>query len=109
MKKTILILLLSLAGMACLAQKKDTSLFHLIMPADTIGWQLLGTFYSSLLTVTIGDDMVSMNYKDGKLICNKPFKAVKHAHAIIIYKNGRKIGAFTYYKKPFEFTDLHID
>lgn len=60
------------------------------------------------LIVSIGDEMVCMNYVDRKLTCDTPFTAIKHNHAIIIFKHGKKIGAFTYYKKPFELTDLHL-
>jgi|GEM_PF-5088852 hypothetical protein len=112
MKSLTLLTALLLTSLVGLGQtKKDTRMFKIEhgTPPE-IEWQLFtNESHICQLVVSIGNDMVCVNYKNGKLICDTPFTVVKHQHAIIIYKRDKKIGAFTYFKKPFELTDLHLN
>jgi len=47
--------------------------------------------------------------EDKTLSTDTPYTVKMHNnHAVIIYKHGKKVGAFEYYKKPFELDGLWV-
>lgn len=52
---------------------------------------------------------IRINFIKGKPFAEKPYCVFIRNHSLIIFKNGRKIGAFKYYKKPFQLTNLKLN
>lgn len=61
------------------------------------------------LALTIKSNLITVNFVNHKPVAEKPYMVILYNHSLIIYKRGKKIGAFKIIKKPFELTGLKLN
>lgn len=61
-------------------------------------------------TIEMGISEFGSNFNiykvDGHISADKPYMVKAYHHSLIVYKNGKKIGAFKFIQKPFQLTNL---
>lgn len=105
MKKLLLLLLLFIA-VSAKAQKSRIN----TNPDDYqyfLGQKAGST--TIFLVLTIKSNLITVNFINHKPVAEKPYMVLLHNHSLIIYKRGKKIGAFKIIKKPFELTGLKLN
>ena len=108
--KYLTFILLAFALSASAQQKIDTPMFKIEMSKPSEGEFIMDmvNHHCSINIMLNDNESVYINYKNGKPICDTPYSFIKSHHAIILFKRGKKIGAYAYFKPKFHLTNLKI-
>lgn len=85
--------------------KQDSSLFI----SDEISSSYITVQQNAMLVIGLTDkDIIYVNMNKGEPVSQVPYTVKMKNHIMMIYKKGKYIGCYGYYKKPFEFDQLQL-